>query len=95
MVEEQIKKLAESMNVSPSDVRCFMQGIINGMVQDDVAERYVQASLDGQDELVSALLETYAEDAVKRMRSFANLYNTNTVFQDQVRLKVYSLITGK
>jgi len=80
--EERIQDLAAKMNVTPGDVRCFAQSMLNSMKADKVADTFG----NGTEEVKGDFVKAYAVHAVKKFNSFATTLQTNPVAKKAIKL---------
>ena len=80
MNEQQIKELAESMNVSVADLMCLAQSVANDIKKDKSEQALIEMPID--------TAQAYASHAVRKMNQFTSTYLTNSearnVFQQNV-----------
>lgn len=88
MTSENIKKLANEMNVSVTDLMCFAKGIVNSMKKDKVEKVYVNSSEEDQ----AKLLQAYAINEVKKFDKFVTIYHSNPEARDCFIEKVLSIM---
>jgi hypothetical protein len=70
MNSENIQKLADEMNVSITDLKCFANGIVNSMKKDKVEKIYVNETKENQIKLMQA----YAINEMKKFDKFVTTY---------------------
>jgi hypothetical protein len=73
MNEQQIKELAESMNVSVTDLMCLANSVVNSIVKDGAKEAFLSMDETDRVEMSSA----YIPVAVRKMNQFTSTYLTN------------------
>lgn len=69
MYSQEILKLAQSMNVSPSDVLMFAQSIANSIQKDKAQKALAEMPIE--------TIQAYAIDTNKKFISFQSAYMTN------------------
>jgi hypothetical protein len=80
MNEQQIKELAESMNVSVAYLMCLAQSVANDIKKDKAEQAMIEMPIE--------TTQAYASHAVRKMNQFTSTYLTNSearnVFQQNV-----------
>lgn len=90
MNPEEIKALAESMNVSVADLMCMAKSVANSIEQDGAVDALSQAS----DEDSTKMIQAYAVHAVKKVDQFTTTYMTNPEARETFQARVYNDLMG-
>jgi len=77
-MDDLIKEMAEQIQMSQEDIKCFCQSMLNSMKKDGLTI----------DQLDRQAVEAYAVAAVKKMQSFTNTYFTNPEARKKIQEKV-------
>jgi hypothetical protein len=91
-IQTRIETLANKMGVHPSDTKLLLQFTCNAMQQDGVHERFVELYAEGNMEAVRALIETYIEVAVDKVKKIIEIYQTKTGAKEALASQVYHLV---
>lgn len=88
MNEQQIKELADSMNVSVTDLMCLAQSVVIGINQDGAKDSFLAMNDSDKVETTSA----YVAHSVRKMNQFVSTYLTNPEARELVHTNVLALM---
>lgn len=88
MINE-IKQLAEELNIHPNDVQSFAQSIVNSIVKDGAQETFMSAD---QESMIK-MMQTYAVRAVEKMKAFRAAYLSQPEVRAEFEKQCYLQLT--
>ena len=80
-----ITQLAQSMNVSETDLMCLAQSVANSIEQDKAANAFVNMSEEDQVKMT----ETYVVYANNKMQEFVTIYQLNNSARSAFQQKIF------
>ena len=85
-----ITQLAQSMNVSETDLMCLAQSVANSIEQDKAAKSFVNMSEEDRVKMT----EAYVVYANKKMQEFVTIYQLNTAARSSFSHKIFADLKG-
>lgn len=83
-----IKKLAESMGVTVTDVMCLARSVVNDLERDKTVETFKNSNRKDRAEIVTA----YVAHANRKMQEFVSVYKTRDGADRALQSSVFELI---